>query len=175
MLCVRGAGRAPSSRSCRTALSRAAKMPSPSLPPPSRQRSRQRTSTASHTSGSTYVRRPTLTLTLTLTPSLWAERTSTASLTAHDKAHKTQRPFVIVASCRVTVISSRAQCWAYRHQPPWQAYDHTHFVRTLATVMSQTDLVIWLPRSRAGVPGQYQERCVCCHQAHAHAAMSHCG
>lgn len=54
-------------------------------------------------------------------------------------------------------IASRAcasDAWAYRKQPPWEAYHHDDFVKTLATVMAQVDLVIWLPRSRKDAPGQ---------------------
>ena len=55
--------------------------------------------------------------------------------------------------------------WAYRKQPPWAAYRHADFVKTLTTVMSQVDLVIWLPRSRADAPGQYQQRLWCSYEA----------
>ena len=44
--------------------------------------------------------------------------------------------------------------WAYRVA----TYVHDEFCATLATVMSQVDLVIWLPRSREDAHGQYQER-----------------
>ena len=56
-------------------------------------------------------------------------------------------------------------CWAYRKQPPWGTYVHRDFCVALATVMWRIDHVIWLPRSRAWAPGQYQYRVWCTFEA----------
>ena len=55
--------------------------------------------------------------------------------------------------------------WAYRKQPPWAAYDHADFVRTLLSVMLRVSHVIWLPRSRADAKGEYQYRIWCTFEA----------
>ena len=56
-------------------------------------------------------------------------------------------------------------CWAYRAKPPWASYVHADFVKTLATVMAQVELVIWLPRSRQDALGEYQFRIWCTFEA----------
>lgn len=55
--------------------------------------------------------------------------------------------------------------WAYRARPPWAPYVHAHFTGTLACVMENVSLVIWLPRSRPSAAGQYQERLWCSYEA----------
>ncbi len=71
----------------------------------------------------------------------------------------------VSAAQRADVDYLWLDAWAYRKQPPWGTYRHEDFVRTLLAVMLRVEHVIWLPRSRADAPGEYQGRIWCTFEA----------
>ena len=65
---------------------------------------------------------------------------------------------VVEAAQQSSVQYLWLDAWAYRKQPPWVAYRHADFVRTLLAVMLSVDHVIWLPRSRSDARGECATR-----------------